>query len=68
MIDRGCHGDGPRAVGSPQNCAAGSSRMDMALSTSIIDAHRGRVRAEPNKSYGATVRFTPPSHQTVGLW
>jgi signal transduction histidine kinase len=44
------------------------SGMDMALSTSIIDAHRGRIWAESNKSYGATVQFTPPSRQTVGPW
>ena len=42
-----------------------SSGMGMALSTSIIDAHGGRIWAEPNVPRGATVQFTSPSHQTV---
>ena len=42
----------------------GSGGMDMALSTSLIDAHRGRIRAEPNMN-GATVQLTPPSRQAV---
>jgi signal transduction histidine kinase len=53
------------AVGFSAEVRSGSSGIGMALSTSISDAHRGGMWAEPNNSYGAPVQFTLPMYQTI---
>jgi hypothetical protein len=53
-----------RGGGFSAEARSGSSGTDMALSTSLIDAHGRRIWAQP-KINGATVQLTPPSHQTV---
>jgi signal transduction histidine kinase len=35
--------------------------MGLAISRSIIEAHGGRLWAEPNRPFGATFKFTLPA-------
>jgi signal transduction histidine kinase len=41
---------------------ANGSGIGLSLSRSIVDAHGGRLWAEPNPGRGATFRFTVPVH------
>ena len=39
----------------------GGTGMGLAICRSIIDSHRGRIRAAPNSPRGAVFRFTLPA-------
>lgn len=41
----------------------GNMGMGLAICRTIVDAHRGEIRAENNSDAGATVRFTLPLAQ-----
>jgi K+-sensing histidine kinase KdpD len=59
----------PIAFAPPHRAAVTHSGMDMGLliCRSIIEAHDGRVGAEPNWPAGTIFHFTAPSHQEDAL-